>query len=1107
MTMEFQYMFVERCVLTASGAINYHPGTVVANGDGNIMLISTVFGRLRDMLTRNALNRLLNYHPDTVVANRDGNIVPISTIFGRLRDMLTRNGGSNFSPRTGESPICRPPPVTTRSPHMFDESLELTSLGVTNSSDGRVVTRPERTIVPISTIFGRFKDMPVSSAEVNSTDDTARVVDLMFLSTIGHAALIINFDPSNANIPNDGAVSWNSSIVVNIEVDEEHPSPHADFLPAYMDLGKFYMNQTPDPPPFIQKLLRNTHFMENIRAYNQMFAMTSFGEKVGELINREMGPYVFKISGQIYHWIGSLCLEDGDHPRFLQMYIYDTDNEVKNRMRHFGGLDAPGLNLKIVEGLIHVFNEHNGLIRLFRTARDRCSAGEIPRFKIRLYNLGGVRGYELSMSDVLRSIVFEDVLRSQTDFNVIVEFRGGPPKRINKLHQSYMSLQFPLLFVFGPSGFYLKLILKPWNGRGEGRKVTMNAYYKYQLHSRPKEFGLLFKSGRLFQQYVVTIFCAIEQSRLDFICKRQKDLRSDYLSGLYDAISRGDRWGIMAGSIILLPSTFTGGPRYMYSHYLDALAISRSLGNPQFFITFTCNVKWPEIKRYMSRCPGLTPADMADIVCRVFQQKVKDFVKFLKEVKRFGRVVAVLYIIEFQKRGMPHYHTLLWVDSNNKITDALQIDEYISAELPNLVKDLRGYKVVSELMLHGPCGAVNLSAPCTSIGEPSTSTSANNKNIDEIQNYVDGHFICLYEACWRIFDFPIHSQEPAMQILNIHLEDKQHVTFRARERERLDTIVNIPERKKTTPNELFVYNNENIDGRQLTMLMSHQKGCKSPTDVRIVNGEIFPTYRAACEALGLLGDDKEWDIALQESAFSATSSEMRTLFAQILIYYDVPPPGHLLKDLKNKLLMEKKNYNRELLMQDAIRAVICLWSRWNKENIFLWKTIISSLRSQGKIVLAVVSSGIASLLLPMDRTAHSRFKLPLELTDESLCHVKKNTQLGKLLVETNLIIWDEAPMNDRRYFETLDRTLRDLMSSPDLIFGGKTVVLGEVFAKWLLDIGNGETGDPDNEDNQDNCWISIPPEYCVSSDDAGMSELINFIYDQTTLKTPTAEAL
>ncbi|GKF06796.1 hypothetical protein Tco_0037464 [Tanacetum coccineum] len=52
--------------------------------------------------------------------------------------------------------------------------------------------------------------------------------------------------------------------------------------------------------------------------------------------------------------------------------------------------------------------------------------------------------------------------------------------------------------------------------------------------------------------------------------------------------------------------------------------------------------------------------------------------------------------------------------------------------------------------------------------EASASLPGNSKQIDEIQNYVDGRFICPYEACWRIFDFPIHSQEPAVQILSVN---------------------------------------------------------------------------------------------------------------------------------------------------------------------------------------------------------------------------------------------------------------------------------------------------------------------------------------------------
>ncbi|GJY05974.1 hypothetical protein Tco_0371914 [Tanacetum coccineum] len=65
----------------------------------------------------------------------------------------------------------------------------------------------------------------------------------------------------------------------------------------------------------------------------------------------------------------------------------------------------------------------------------------------------------------------------------------------------------------------------------------------------------------------------------------------------------------------------------------------------------------------------------------------------------------------------------------------------------------------------------------------------------------------------------------------------------------------------------------------------------------------------------------------------------------------------------------------------------------------------------------------------------------------------------------------------------------------------------EIFAKWLLDVGNGKIGEPDEEGDQDSCWITIPPEYYVSSDAAGMSDLIDFIYDDNTLKTPTIGAL
>jgi hypothetical protein len=93
-----------------------------------------------------------------------------------------------------------------------------------------------------------------------------------------------------------------------------------------------------------------------------------------------------------------------------------------------------------------------------------------------------------------------------------------------------------------------------------------------------------------------------------------------------------------------------------------------------------------------------------------------------------------------------------------------------------------------------------------------------------------------------------------------------------------------------------------------------------------------------------------------------------------------------------------------------------------------WTTLFASLRSEKKIVLAVASSGVASLLLLKGRTAHSRFKIPFDINDASTCNVNRGTMLAELIKIATLIIWDEAPMTHRRCFEALDRTMRDILS-------------------------------------------------------------------------------
>nr|GEZ57111.1 helitron helicase-like domain-containing protein [Tanacetum cinerariifolium] len=262
--------------------------------------------------------------------------------------------------------------------------------------------------------------------------------------------------------------------------------------------GRIHMQPSEDPPEYFKDLLQNKHFMDNIRAYNQMFAMTSFGAKIDESNNDRRGPYIFKVSGQVYHWIGSLCPPPGESPRFLQLYIYDMDHVVENRMRHFGGIDHNELDPEIVEGLIHFLDAHNQLVQLFGTARDKCREIHIPEFKIRLYNAEGARGYELLASNVLGAVVFDSGVSGTTDFDIIIQEKAGPPKRISKLHKSYMSLQFSLLFIYGQPGFYPELKLRRADGSRQEQKLTMLAYYSYQLHPRVKDYNLIFRTDRIF---------------------------------------------------------------------------------------------------------------------------------------------------------------------------------------------------------------------------------------------------------------------------------------------------------------------------------------------------------------------------------------------------------------------------------------------------------------------------------------------------------------------------------------------------------------------------------------------------------------------------------
>lgn len=120
-------------------------------------------------------------------------------------------------------------------------------------------------------------------------------------------------------------------------------------------------------------------------------------------------------------------------------------------------------------------------------------------------------------------------------------------------------------------------------------------FYAYRMMVRTQDFNHLLRPKKLFHQFVVDTYAKIEAECLHFIRHNQSKLRVDNYIHLRDAVVQ-DGNGSDIGRAVILPSSFTGGPRYMHERTQDAMTYVRKYGRPDLFITFTCNPSWPEIK-------------------------------------------------------------------------------------------------------------------------------------------------------------------------------------------------------------------------------------------------------------------------------------------------------------------------------------------------------------------------------------------------------------------------------------------------------------------------------------------------------------------------------
>ncbi|CAN0898464.1 ATP-dependent DNA helicase PIF1 [Linum grandiflorum] len=562
---------------------------------------------------------------------------------------------------------------------------------------------------------------------------------------------------------------------------------------------------------------------------------------------------------------------------------------------------------------------------------------------------------------------------------------------VTSLNPLFDSLHFPLLFPHGNDGYHNRIRYNPLHLDPEKKRkyVTQREYYCFRLQYRPNEGKTLIRGGKALQHFCIDAFTTIEQNRLTYLRLNQTKLRSDIYKGLYDAMHHGD-----------LDARNLGSVRYMQQLYHDAMAVTHYYNNPDLFITFTCN-----------------------------------------------------------ERGLPHVHIILWLQDIYKPTTPAKVDHIISAELPDPQHDPVGYDAVTKFMLHGPCGDTHPTCPCMKNNKCSKyfpKPYASETTFDEHGHVtyrrrataisavksgatLDNAFVVPYNRNLLV-KYQAH--------MNVEICHKgqlikylfKYITKGPDRSESVPSIINRPGVEKTMLTEWFTLNRSSPSARKylyseithayvwdkdyslwtprkkgfvigriasvpprtdvfyLRLLLTKIPGPLSFGDLRTVNGVLCRDYQEACQMLGLLANDDEWNAVMAEVS-----------------QWGMPP---------------------------------------------LIRSTLSKVRSQRKIALVVASSGIAATLLPGGVTAHSRFKIPIEVDHSSTCMIKKGTALAQLIQETTLIVWDEAPMVHRLSFEAVDRTICDIMNKPTTgpdykPFGGKTVLLGGDFRQTLPVVPDG----------------------------------------------------
>ncbi|GJU87705.1 putative helitron helicase-like domain-containing protein, partial [Tanacetum coccineum] len=325
------------------------------------------------------------------------------------------------------------------------------------------------------------------------------------------------------------------------------------------------------------------------------------------------------------------------------------------------------IDRQLTKNIKDMLDKENPLVRQFRMAGQQISDGD-SNVKIRLIGRRDSDGrqHNLPTADEVVALI---------------------------LHVEYLPLQYPLLFPYAEDGYRTDIYLKGITDDTPDKKkkyVTMRQWFAYRIQERPKVFSTILNGKRLFQQFLVDGYTMVEAERLLFVRNHQKELRCETYSRLQKAAESSNPENPKRGTKVVLPSSFTGGPRYMLQNYLDAMAMCKWYGYPDLFITFTCNPKWPEITRFLNK-RGLKSEDSPDVTTRIFKIKLDQLIKDIKEKRIFGRVRAATQQFSGQTTehqfsdnvGDDHLNYEYFQEKGELETFKREDDSFVCAIMPN----------------------------------------------------------------------------------------------------------------------------------------------------------------------------------------------------------------------------------------------------------------------------------------------------------------------------------------------------------------------------------------------------------------------------------------